>query len=793
VRIFVLFSLICLLVPAAMAQTPDPNYRALRDAAPAESFTIENIDLVRDVARLNLKTGTVTFLTPIENRRMLAVFRGEGTFTLTPVVPIERDYLMKLAGQDKPVVEFQRLLIAFSDSTYDEIKNTGKSAPLDSNTAQILSDMRKALRKKPDGNDNIEAELLMDFYNPSRDPSFVAYMSGKGADDLRFFLKPSGALSELPPEEVAVLLEDGNDKSGIWYLSHRASEWNAGKASSTEEKSPIDVEHYTIDSSIAANANLSATATARFTALLGGERVLRFDLEPLLRVTKVTYDGDRAVPFIQEKKEEDAGLYVILPEGLAKGSRHTLAFEYAGDQVIVKAGAGNFNVGARTSWYPSVDAFNDRATFDLTFHYPQRYTLVAVGNLVKETKDKDTAVSEWKSDVPLAVAGFNYGEFKRKTVKSATGIEIEALANQELPDSLRQFAEYLQGNTWTPSSLMDRAVSEADASVQVFNRFFGPTPFTRLAITQQPAFNFGQSWPSLVYLPVSAFLDATQRYQLLQAGTFRFNDFIQEVTPHEVAHQWWGHMVGWATYHDQWLSEGFADFSAALFLQATRKSPADYLKFWEHQRETILNKNQFGQSPNDAGPLWLGLRLDTPKNPYGYAGLVYPKGSYILHMLRQIMWDAGTGDDKFIAMMKDFVKTHENKNATTESFKAIVDKHITPNMDLEGNHRTDWFFRDWVYGTEIPRYHLEYSFAPGQNGQTMLKGKLTQSGVADWFMMTVPIYLELPNGFGRLGQMPIAGNQSKEFSVALPTKPKRVFLNANQDILAQEATSTELK
>src|SRR5262249_43404045 len=200
-------------------------------------------------------------------------------------------------------------------------------------------------------------------------------------------------------------------------------------------------------------------------------------------------------------------------------------------------------------------------------------------------------------------------------------------------------------------------------------------------------------------------------------------------------------------------------------------------------------KDQFGQSPKDAGPVWLGLRLDTPKNRGGYTGLVYPKGSYVLHMLRQIMWDAGTGDENFIAMMKDFVKTHENRNATTESFKAVVDKHITPNMDLEGNHRTDWFFRDWVYGSEIPRYRLEYSFAPGQNAQTMLKGKLTQSGVADWFVMTVPIYLELPNGIGRLGQMPIVGNQSKEFSVALPTKPKRVFLNANQDILAQEATS----
>ena len=67
-----------------------------------------------------------------------------------------------------------------------------------------------------------------------------------------------------------------------------------------------------------------------------------------------------------------------------------------------------------------------------------------------------------------------------------------------------------------------------------------------------------------MYLPVSAFLDSTQLCRLLGQGAFNFTHFIQEVTPNEVAHQWWGHMVGWSSYHDQWLSEGFADFSAGL-------------------------------------------------------------------------------------------------------------------------------------------------------------------------------------------------------------------------------------
>src|SRR5439155_24353021 len=143
----------------------------------------------------------------------------------------------------------------------------------------------------------------------------------------------------------------------------------------------------------------------------------------------------------QEKKEEDAGLYVILAAGMAKDTQHSLTVEYAsdkGDKVIENAGNGNFYVGARESWYPNVGAFRERATFDLEFHYPTRYTLVSVGELVKETKEKDETIAEWKSDVPLAVAGFNYGDFRRQTQKIPnTDFEIEALANDTMADVLR--------------------------------------------------------------------------------------------------------------------------------------------------------------------------------------------------------------------------------------------------------------------------------------------------------------------------------------------------------------------
>ncbi|HEY8460260.1 MAG TPA: M1 family aminopeptidase, partial [Blastocatellia bacterium] len=342
----------------------------------------------------------------------------------------------------------------------------------------------------------------------------------------------------------------------------------------------------------------------------------------------------------------------------------------------------------------------------------------------------------------------------------------------------------------TPTRLTDKAIVETQNSIRIFNHWFGEAPYGRIAITQQPQMSFGQSWPTLVYLPIISFFDSTQRWRMfgLNSG---LTEFIQEVTPHEVAHQWWGHIVGWASYHDQWLSEGFADFSASLFLQYTEGGKLDkYLKFWDGHRQTIVNKNQFGLRLNDAGPIWMGLRLNTPRAPRAYSSLVYPKGSYVLHMLRWMMYDRKTGDEKFKAMMRDFVKSHFNDNASTETFKAVVEKHMTPQMDLDENKRMDWFFNQWVYGTEIPRYRFDYSLTPESDGKVTLRGKLTQSDVSQNFKMIVPVYLDFGKGIVRLGMIPVMGNMTtEEFAIKLPEQPKRVMINYYHDVLATESVS----
>ena len=516
-------------------------------------------------------------------------------------------------------------------------------------------------------------------------------------------------------------------------------------------------------------------------------RVIHFGLLPALRVERVTYKGHE-LPFIQESRKEDGSFYVIMPDVLAEGQSYEIGIEYDGNKVVENEGSGNFAVGARTSWYPSLNAFADQATYDLIFKVPHQYTLVGVGKLVKEWREDDYQATHWVSDTPLAVAGFNYGLYKKKSVAdNVTHYDVESYATSEAPDYLRQFNQAL-----SPSAMAQNAMVDAENAIRIFDIWFGDAPYGRIAITQQPAFNFGQSWPTLVYLPVSAFLDGTQRWMLMGGSAFKFADFIQEVTPHEVSHQWWGHMVGWASYHDQWLSEGFADFSAGLFLQLVEKNNAQYLKYWDRARETILAKNNFGIRANDAGPLWMGIRLNTFKNGPAYNRLVYPKGGFVLHMLRMLMYDRQTGDKDFIAMMHDYVTTNLHKNASTESFKAIVEKHMKPGLDLAHNGHMDWFFSEWVYGTEVPSYRLEYSLTREDGGKYLFAGRVTQSDVSNHFVMSVPVYFDFDGNVIPAGTVSLIGNQtSNEFKIHLPKKPKHVLLNANHDVLAAAAVVKE--
>jgi Peptidase family M1 domain len=793
----------------AAAPNSEPVYRTLREALPAETFLVENIVLKRDQGFITLKSGTLAFTPKVKGRDTVAVFEGEGVFAFQPAFSIEKDRLKTFAGGEVVMDTFDRALLCFTDHTGDEIRGQGHAVAASPKLADILRDFRKQLRSRPatvrslweavltsESIDNIEADLLGDLYNSAQPGFFSIYMHGKHASGLRYHVKPRGVLAMLPaPEEVALIDFDPDaEQEGVWCLEHLQSELAGRGASSGEEKRVAQALEYQIDTNIAGNGLLTASAKIKFKAVSQGDRVIKLALIPSLRVSKVE-SGGKEIPFIQEGRREDASFYVVMPEAMARGSEHELSIEYEsekgalqGDKVIVSEGGGNFAVGARESWYPSLNAFRDHAMYDLTFHVPKQYTLVSVGKLVEQAVEKGEAMTHWKSEAPIPVAGFNYGTFKKKEITDApTGMHVEGYAGAQLPDYLAAAPMALDAvGTMSPSALNESAIVEAQNALRLYSSWFGKSEFSRIAITQQPQMNFGQSWPELVYLPLIAYLDSTQRWRLFNGIQHRMTEFVDEVGPHEVSHQWWGHMVGWQTFHDQWLSEGFAEFSAGLYLQGSEKTPAKYLAYWDHARHAIVDKNQYGKRANDAGPLWLGLLLNSFKNEGAYNSVVYRKGGYVLHMLRSMMYDPAERDKSFMAMMHDFVTTFMNGNATTESFQRIVEKHITPGMNLTGDGKLDWFFKEWVYGTWIPRYKFDYKLEDQAGGKCLLVGALTQSDVPKNFAMLVPLYAEFDGQLARLATVRMIGESTADnIKVLLPKRPSRAAINAFHDVLEQ--------
>ena len=778
----------------------DPVYQQLRNLTlSGESIAVNNLTLKRDAATFHLRSGTMCFVPPVEGKVTGAVFVGEGNMILNPPLESETRNLSRLTKEDEFSEKFSQAVFRFTDSTFETVKRAGTPAGSGCDPG-ILQQSQNVLRKRL--RYNLTARILQDVLSPEPGSLFVAFVHGNRYNDkLLYAVDPHGvpAFAEfvyrdrpvalpLSPEEVVLMTYD-DEKFGYWSVFHLVSEYKDGTASGAQKNNVLHIDHQQLDTIIEKNAHCEGRAATTVIAQVNGLRVLPFDLYRTLRVQSVTVGGV-SIPFIQEDKNEDYQFFVILPKALARGDRITVVTTYEGKDAVTNEGNGNYFPVARENWFPTQagSAFGEYTDYELTFHIPKGLKMSATGDLLSEKNEGNQAVTVWKSAVPVAGAGFNFGRFKQQesTMKSPDFL-VQSLANEEPPDFLRPYVGRGALGSLSTVSMMKKPLAEAELSVGLYTEYFGSIPYKRLAMTQQTACNFGQSWPQLVWLPICSFFDSTQRHQF--GLDFGDRGYWKIVAPHEVAHQWWGNTVGFNSYRDQWMSEGFAETSASLFVQLIEKDPHKFIQFWNDEREILLQKNAQGFRGIDAGALTMGYRAANTRTGVNITrDLIYPKGGYILHMVRMMMWDRRTGDDNFKALMRDFLKTYTNRAATTEDFKAMVEKHMTPEMDLAGNHRMDWFFDEYVYGTSLPNYKLDYSFGKDPAGETLFSLKITQSNVDGNFQMIVPVYLELDGGrVVNLGRARILGNSSLEQKISLKGlkgTPKRAMLNYYDDVLA---------
>lgn len=780
-----LFQLFVLVFPmCAVSTAADPasllnDYRAAREALPdaARVVTCENIELHRPAVTIKLESGKLAFLPPMAGRTYAAVFQGQGSFHFAAATPAERSQTRRISRKAEEVDDrFSELVLLFSDGTEAEILKAGKAAPGPvAALTSALKSARDAFREQI--HYNVEANVLRYLARPNS-TSFLALVKTGQFGRLLYEFAP------VDDEEISLFRIRSAESSEIWN-AFPLTDLGAKGGVAPLPKQIVDTRQIDVDTVIAGNTSVAATAVARFDALLSGDQLLRIRLASTLRVKEIRDSAGAALGFIQENEKKDGELWVVAPAPLEAGKSYQWTFTYAGKDIIDKAGSGNFFVGARSSWFPRPAApgeeFGDRAIFHMKFHIPKNYSLVGTGKEVRRAIEGKEELTEWDSQRPATVAGFNYGKFSTKSLE-ANGFQVSVYANPGLTDELEELRMALDANPALASSIgissgalnttgmSQRAAAEAIQALNLYSRIFGELPDKFLRVTQQPAGYFGQSWPGLLFLPYTSFLDGTARNQLkLDRGGMQ--SFLEEVGPHEISHQWWGHAVVWKNYRDQWLSEGFADYSAAIYIQAT-KGMKPFLNYLKHQHDHILVAVGSAIPANDAGPLSLGYRLGGEDCPSA-GQLIYTKGAYVLHMIRMMMHDYNSGSDaRFFNLMRHFVQTYSDKPASTADFQAMLSKHMGQDMG--------WFFQQWVYASAVPKVKGQYSVTQ-EGGKTSLSVEPQITGVPNGFKLELPVALKFKAGT-RVGRFQFTA-PGAPLKVNLPEAPESLEFNPTLELL----------
>src|SRR6185436_1512828 len=165
---------------------------------------------------------------------------------------------------------------------------------------------------------------------------------------------------------------------------------------------------------------------------------------------------------------------------------------------------------------------------------------------------------------------------------------------------------------------------------------------------------------------------------------------------HELAHQWWGQAVGWRNYHEQWISEGFAQYFAAMYAQHQRGD--------EGFSGVLRQFRRWGMQQSDQGPIYLGYRLGHIRGDSRvFRAVIYNKSAAVLHMLRRLV-----GDEPFFRGVQRFYRESRFRKVGTEEFRAA--------MEAETGRSLERFFERWIYGSTLPRLKFSYRVDPAPAG-----------------------------------------------------------------------------
>jgi hypothetical protein len=374
----------------------------------------------------------------------------------------------------------------------------------------------------------------------------------------------------------------------------------------------------------------------------------------------------------------------------------------------------SFLYSNRSYWYPQAPV-TDYATASIRVTVPARFDVVASGNLdagfPMAVPGKDAANPQkaylFTTSEPLRYLAFIVSRFVRSepvsiALESGSRFVLDLQTN---PRQVRRGRELVQ---------------RAGAIVEFYASIVGDCPYPGLALAVVESELPGGHSPGY-FIALNQPMPNTP--YVWRNDPASFEDFPEFFLAHELAHQWWGQAVGWRNYHEQWISEGFAQYFAALYAQQLRGD--------DTFGGVLRQFRRWGMQQSDQGPIYLGYRLGHIRGDSRvFRAVIYNKSAAVLHMLRRLV-----GDEPFFRGIRRFYRDSRFRKVGTEDFRAA--------MEAETGRPLERFFERWIYGSSLPRLKFSYRVEPAATGQQAVI-HVEQSG--DVFDLPLTLTLQYADG-----------------------------------------------
>ena len=716
-------SIVLMLAALAEAAPADPARRSpelvwqkirTTQLEPDRAVAVQGLVLNTGMARFKIARGTFFPATPVGERTVEMVFQGEATLELEPPDEIEAGQLDLFTGS--PALEervTEAVLVVNLDAAADMIFRRPPISGLDVQARDRAEATFEQWRSRPERRLlGVESAIFRDaFGDPLYEGYFAGWFRGDELEELLYLVDPSA------PEQVTLgrfSTLDANDKQerklarrlhrqqrkgrligvsmdalGFWDTwlssSHRTPDGKARPGSPAFEP-----RHYELDL-VLAEPDLALRGRSRLhlQALYDGVRIVKLELHSDLRVERASLADGPDLFFRQSENVEIENLMaevlVVLPQAPQRGEDLVLEIETSG-HLIRKAASGSYALRSTTHWYPHAGT-TDRATYDVTLHWPAKLDVVAGGRLVDSGIDGNRRRFERRRlEHPTFAFGFEVGKFRTLTGR-AGAVEVTLACDAA---SYRYFDK--------PSR--EKLLATLVDTLEYFEQTFGPYPLDRMVVVTAQR-SFSQSLLGFVTLSTAAMSDESWLTWVLG-----FKD-RRTVIAHEVAHQWWGHVVAWQSYRDQWISEAMANYAAVLYARH-RLDALPFTGPTSGWRQAMTRTVKNGRPVESIGPLILGQRLASSISYSAYQSIVYKKGAVVLDMLAR-----GFGEEAFLEILRLLVAGRAFHQVSTEMFIHLIEQISQTELDA--------FARQFIYGTGLPEVYYSYTFEPDNAGGWVVK------------------------------------------------------------------------